>query len=127
MLASDDSPIPDPADFPPGRFPAPLGPDCWHEPRFGRLMSLGRGIPLTPHQNVLLTLLLRSPSHYHQAGDLGNALAERFGVEEISGRCIRETMRGLRGKLSESAATCILETKRGYGYRLVFPDRKKTT
>ncbi|HEX6778679.1 MAG TPA: winged helix-turn-helix domain-containing protein [Ktedonobacterales bacterium] len=120
MAAPEDYSIPDPFDFPPGRFPAriPLGPDCWHEPRSGRVVSQGREILLTPHQNVLLVILLRARPHYRQAGDLGAALAEHFGVEEISGQCVKETIRGLRDKLNQSAAAGMLETRRGYGYRI---------
>jgi DNA-binding response OmpR family regulator len=127
MFVPKASSIPDPADSPPSRFPdcIPFGPDCWYEPRFGCLISQGREILLTPHQNVLLTLLLKTRPHYHQARDLGIALAEYFGVEEISGQCVKETMRGLRDKLNQSAAAGILETRRGYGYRIVLPEQER--
>lgn len=81
---------------------------------------------LTPHQNVLLALLLRARPYFRQAGDLGAALAEHFGVEEISGQCIKETMRGLRDKLNQSAAAGMLETRRGYGYRIVPPKQERS-
>lgn len=128
MFVLDDSSIPDHADFPPGRFPAhvPLGPDCWYEPRSGRVVSQGREILLTPHQNVLLAILLRARPHYRQAGDLGAALAEHFGVEEISGQCIKETMRGLRNKLTQSKVAGILETRHGYGYHIIPPEQEGT-
>ena len=126
MGAAETSSIPDPDDFTPGRFPArfPLGPACWYEPSLGKLVSQGQEILLTPHQNALLTLLLRAPDHYHKAGDLGVALAEHFGVEEISGQSIKETMRGLRDKLNQSTAAGVLETRHGYGYRIVLPKRE---
>ncbi len=81
----------------------------------------GREVQLSPREFKLLYTLARSPGRVFQRGSL---LRQVWGEDEyIDERTVNVYVQRLRAKLGDDKQE-LIETVRGFGYRLVRPDTK---
>jgi two-component system copper resistance phosphate regulon response regulator CusR len=78
--------------------------------------SRGAALPLTPKEYALLETLLRHRGHSFTRAALFERLYD--GLSDASDRVIEVVVSTLRSKLDKAGLPALIETRRGFGYRV---------